>query len=286
MENVQIMKKIIGIRCTEYNDQTKRIYKIIHSIFPDYPIYFMVDNTSGNNTSIFPSELNVEYMTTDELDKLSLYHNDPKIGWVAGDYSYYMALKYSWDYMWLIEPDVYISSDVYDIVREIDSSDAELIGAYYGERDSNWFWTNKLRLSTNFNRVFWVFFPFTRLSRSLVENALKVRQEISDTVLENKIKLPNDESVIGTVANWKQVSTMALKNSYPREMEHFNLRVRYNYDDIKNQSGIFHPVDSEEKFDEEIIKQLRHELGESPVKDSLKFSSEETILRIFRKLLA
>lgn len=277
------MKKIIGIRCTEYNAQTKRVYDNIHGIFPDYPVYFIVD-TILENKKTFPDGTNVEYMTTDELDRMSLYHNDSRIGWLAGDYSYYMALKYEWDYMWLIEPDVYISTDLYDTLREIDSNDVDLIGAYYGERNSKWAWSNRLKLSTKFNKVFWVFFPFTRLSRSLVESSLKVRKEISNTIIEKGLKYPNDESVVGTVANWKKMSTMALKSTHPKEMKYFNLRVRYNYNDIKNKSGIFHPVDFEEKFDEKITKQLRNELGNSPVKDSLKYASDETKLRILNKL--
>ncbi|HDF5854737.1 TPA: hypothetical protein PEN63_002269 [Staphylococcus aureus] len=277
------MKKIIGIRCTNYDDQVKYTYEIIKTIFPNYPIYFIVDSTK-NQVNDFPNNLNVEYMTTDKLDELNLYHSDPKIGWIAGDYSYYLLMKYSWDYMWLIEPDVYISPDLYELVRKIDQNEVDLIGAWYGERDNKWAWSKRLRQSTKFNKVFWVFFPFTRLSRDLVVSSLKVRQEIKQTIIQKNLKLPNDESVIGTVTNWKNMSTLALKSKYPEEMKYFNLRVRYNFQDIKDKTGIFHPVDFEEKYEEKILEQLNRALENAPVKNSLKFASDQTKLRILNKL--
>lgn len=277
------MKKVIGIRCIDYDEQTKNTYETMKKIFPSYPIYFIVDRTKTQKKD-FPSDLNVEYMTRDKLDELRLYHADPKIGWVAGDYSYYLLLKYDWDYMWLIEPDVYISPDLFELVKKLDQNNVDLIGAWYGERNQDWVWSKRLRQSTKFNRVFWIFFPFTRLSRDLVLNALKVRQEITQTVTEKNIKLPNDESVIGTVANWKKMSTLVLKDEYPEELKYFNLRVRYNFQDIKDKSGIFHPVDFQEKYDEKILEQLNQALGNAPVKKSLKRASDETKLRILNKL--
>lgn len=279
------MKKIIGIRCIKYDEQTQIAYEQIKKIFPDFEIYFIVDATNQNTQESFPEYLHVEYMTNEALNELNLYYEDPRIGWVAGDYSYYLLLKYNWDYMWLIEPDVYISPNLYNLIRNIDMDNkVDLIGAYYGERDSKWSWTNRLTQSTKFNRAFWVFFPFTRLSRNLVTQALKVRQEITQTVKEKKLKLPNDESVIGSVANWKKMTTLSLKNKYPNEMKYFNLRVRYSLADVQNKTGIFHPVDSPQKFDEKIIKELNDALKNTNVKKSLDFSASETKFRILKKI--
>ncbi|MDG6189517.1 hypothetical protein [Lactococcus formosensis] len=279
------MKKIVGIRCTKYDKQTQFVYEQIKNIFPDYQIYFIVDATNKKNREKFPNSLQVEYMTNEILNELGLYYDDPRIGWLAGDYSYYLLLKYKWDYMWLIEPDVYISPELYSLIRDIDmENEVDLIGAYYGERDSKWAWTNRLKQSTRFNKVFWVFFPFTRLSRGLVNHALKVRQEITETVKEKDLKLPNDESVIGTVANWKNMTTLSLKNKYPKEMKYFNLRIRYSFTDVQNKIGVFHPVDSIEKYDEKILAELNKSLKNTPVKHSLDFASNETKLRIFKKM--
>lgn len=269
-------KTVIGIRCTEYNEKTQQVYDMMHRIFPHYSIHFIVDNTQGKNRN-FPDDLNVIYMTNDLLKDLGLFYHDKRIGWKAGDYGYYLSLKFSWDYMWLVEPDVFISKDMDKIFHELDSESLDLITTKYGERNTSWPWTNRLRNTTNFYRIFWCFFPLTRVSRSLVEKSFIIRQEISKNIESNpKLMLPNDESVIGTVAHWSGAKILSLKDIYPKEFDNFSFQIRNSYQDVQTKSGVFHPVDSEYEFEKRVFKELSHALDNLPIKKTLLNTKEDT----------
>lgn len=268
-------KTIIGIRCVKYDKQTEDMYNTMKKIFPEHKIFFIVD--SINKTNIFPKGYNTLDINIDVLKELSLYYEDSKIAWKAGDYSYYVSLKYDWDYMWLIEPDVYISSDLYNFIKKIDQKKEDLITTKYGERNSNWIWKNRLVTTTQFKRVWWSFFPLTRVSRTLVESSYEVRKEITKNLRQNSdLLVPNDESVIGTVTHWKKLSVLNLSKEYPHIFSRFDFNIRNNYNDIINQSGIFHPVDNEQKFKKEVFKQLEQLLDNSPIKHTLSRTTTKT----------
>ncbi len=240
-------KTIIGIRCVNYDKNTQRIYKIIHDIFPKYDILFFSDSLNRESDD-FPDDVNVFKITKDVLSKAELSYSDKKTSWKAGDYAYCLALMYEWDYMWLIEPDIFISQDNYELFRNIDKSKVDLIASVYAEQDKTWFWGDVIKKVTDFDKVFGAFFPLTRLSRRLAEEVYEERKKISEIIDRNKnLEFPNDESVVGCVTYSKEMSALVLKDEYDKQFKHFDWDVDYKYEDIALKSGIFHSVDKPKK---------------------------------------
>lgn len=238
---------IIGIRCVNYDEKVRRIYKIIHKIFPTYKILFFSDSLNKNGVG-FPKNANVVRITKDALSSLKLSYEDKRTGWKAGDYSYCLALTYDWDYMWLIEPDIFISEDNYELFRNIESRNVDLITSIYDEQGDDWYWSHVIRQVTSFKSVFCAFFPLTRLSRKLAEKVYLERKKISSKLsYDRNLSLPNDESVVGSVAHFNKMSTLVLKDEYSEQFKDFNWNVNYSYDDISSKSGIYHSVDKQQK---------------------------------------
>ncbi len=187
---------------------------------------------------------------------------------MAGDYAYYACLKYGWDYMWLLEPDLFIGQDAFEMLNSVQNMNIDLIGTNIGIRSTNWPWTNRLRATTSFHTVSGVFFPITRVSRRLALESLKIRQEISTKIKDSELRreVPNDESVIATTCNWKRYSSIDLREKYPKLFTNFGWRKRF--DKSLLQSGVVHPAHDTPIFIEKVIKEMNLVFQSSPVYSS------------------
>lgn len=270
------MTTILGIRCTKFDSSTERMYKLLGNVFPNHEVVFFI-NGSSDILGTFPNNSKKILINNDTMSAAKLFHGDKKIGWKAGDYSYCLGLQLPWDYMWLFEPDIFISDDMIPLMQDIDSQNIDLITSKFGQRSNEWPWTKYLQNTTNFYTVYGAFFPLTRLSRHVAEKVYDIRKEISQNITENPaLPVPNDESVVGTVAHWLGATVLDVRAKYPKEFQNLNYDQRLTLSDVSSQSGIFHPVYEDEDFLEIMDKELHHYINKTRLLYSLQSASKET----------
>lgn len=278
-----VMTTLVAIRAKEYSEEVENAVIMAKSIWPDNQVVVISDAIEKEEP--FPKHLDVIYITKTVLDELQLFYLRDKIGWAAGDYAYLVALRRDWDFMWLIEPDVFVSEDMYGLLRNLADKPVDLIATNINKRNENWVWTQRLRATTQFHTITGAFFPLTRLSRRLAEEILPIRQEISGKlVLDETLKVPNDESVVGTVSSWKRLTTLDLKKEFPTEFLHFSFNVRSLREDLLTKSGVYHPVYLYPTFEKRVLSELRRALSNTSVYQTLLQSSEDTRKKIFKSL--
>jgi len=173
------------------------------------------------------------------------------VGWKCGDYCYYVALEREWEYLWLVEPDVAFVNGASDILVKADTSTADLIGTRIGQRNPSWPWAERLAKASDFAEIRAVFFPLTRVSRRLAVSLLEARRVISARLAaDDTLRVPNDESVVATVALESGASTLDLKAEHPEVFDLWTWGVKFWRPDVEAQGRplIAHPVYSREEF--------------------------------------
>ncbi|MBZ5981201.1 hypothetical protein [Leuconostoc gasicomitatum] len=279
------MKTVVGIRATHFSLDLEDVFQTIKNIFPGFTVYVVVDETNKKKSGAFPSYMNLLMIDDQLLDDLGLYYKSKKIGWIAGDYAYYIALKYDWDFMWMIEPDVFIGQDSFKILQEAQKSQVDLVGTNINIRSDNWPWTKRMRSTTQFHTISGVFFPLTRVSRRLAVAALKIRREVS-MVLEKKqveLQIPNDESTIATTAMWKHYGYLDLKKEFPSHFRNFGWKKRFDKNLLS--SGIVHPAHETSIFIEKVVDELVSVLNTVPSYQSLLETDKKNQSEILNRIV-
>ena len=263
-------KTLIAIRCMSYTEDVKNVAKSMQFFFPDSDIIFASDQRMKHHE--FPDGTDVIPMTNDKLDALGLFRSRENVGWICGDYCYYVALEREWDYLWLVEPDVAFGGDAATVMRRAEATEVGLIGTNIGVRPEGWKWATWLRASSDFDEARGVFFPLTRVSRRLAEAALNERQKMTATLAaDTTLRVPNDESVIASTALRLGLPSLDLKALHPEAFSQWSWRTRICVDEIAHsiQPKFTHPAHRRSEFVSKVSADLAKQLADSTLRSSL-----------------
>lgn len=187
-------KNIIDL---ETINQAKRL----REAYPNHKIICVADCIESTLCGMVNelNNLDVELISTTKewLEQNNLPYYPGKTGWICGDYVYYAALEFDWDYAWVIEPDIgFINGSEKLLAGEIQENYSEdLLAGSLRPAAQSWYWRSKfLSVFPSYGTVGSMLFGITRASRSLILESLKLRK--------NAPSFPsvNDESILATVA--------------------------------------------------------------------------------------
>lgn len=176
-----------------------------------------------------PENVKATPIKKSDLSDLDLYTpND--YAWRCGDYSFYVTQDvFNFDFVWLIEYDVYLNfkspGDFFEFFED-DSSD--LLAPFLREASPSWSWHQRM---ARFNPNVWhCLFPIIRLSRHAIRHLLSERQKLSlNFFRENLDNFPNDESFVATTLQSGGYSCRDINDSKPEfySPKTFSLMPRY-----------------------------------------------------------
>jgi hypothetical protein len=130
------------------------------------------------------------------LHRMGLYAH-PNCGWRCGDYCYAVtkSVRPSYDFYWLIEPDVRINtSSLQGFFAQFESSTADYLAPRFGPRDATWIWSQTIRPLGL--APYGGLFPVSRMSARAIDHVYALRRSLSaKPAIANPDAWPNDESL-------------------------------------------------------------------------------------------
>lgn len=227
------MKNLLILRTNFFS---KRWFDIIKKLPVDYKVIIVADNKKNDFfypgiETVYFNEKNVTAAGLNVVDDMQ---------WRYGDYVLYLAesIYSDYDYIWLVEPDVYINYDnIIKFFELYERDESDYICSYFGSADENWMWSKYLS-EINENEGFRTFFPLIRIGREPVLFLYDERKKCPS--------LANDEVFVATKLknHGFSISTFDSQSSVKYDKNHFSYRMPHYYLYIKNKKGlsIFHPV--------------------------------------------
>lgn len=236
------------------NDDTVRQVRILRQAYPDSRIVCAADcinkNLEGHLNTL--KELNVDILeiTHSWITSQNLPYYGKKTGWVCGDYAYYIALAYDWDYAWLLEPDVGLLNGAEMLFKDWAKNHPEdLIAGRLAVSDSSWYWKQAFsKVYPEISQVGSMLFCISRASRKIIESALRLRQ----LAAQNSTAV-NDESILASTAfNSPKFDYANLSEIYPEVFKYYTYKQIFPPQKYLNeeysQPLIAHKVISEDNF--------------------------------------
>lgn len=238
------MKKVaILIRCVRPNqrvfalaDQLKELRQRDCAV--EYQFYAVPDRLSvadaGDDLKFREHGLTPLAITPEFIEEKGLhyYEERERTGWACGDYVFYRALEHEWDYAWVIEPDVYFINNSHKLIARWDTLPQGLIATHIWPAAGNWMWRKQLQWFLPHQQIYAMGFPLVRLSRSNAERCLEFRQGITSKLRPNT-RIPNDESIVSTVAHRSEEGVLDLKQCHPEIFRYWSTAMRYPVLDLK-----------------------------------------------------
>lgn len=271
-------RSIVLVRCVKIDGQARRIADEMRDAL-NTPVFFIQDNLSHDSSTTSPSDATFS-LTKANLDNLNLFHEREKIGWLCGDYGLYLALELNWEYAWIVETDVAIIGSAHETLRTVDASDSDLICTAYAKASKNWHPYERIKHLAPEIDVYSMSFPLERVSRRLAVECLQFRQSITQDLKDNPtLRVPNDESVVASIAHARNFSVTDIKEQFPEVFRHWYTTLRFPLPDVYTTTGeghyIIHSAVGEHRFLYNIEFQWNRVLrGETSFEKSLKSSLE------------
>ena len=160
---------------THFMEQWDKVLKEL----PNDRLYVIFDNTSNN----LPPEFHKKYMhhiivyTEENARRMNPLHMDVKSSVDTSIELIYSKIMYKpFDYLWLIEDDVFCHGNWYDTLSKIDTNNTDFLATYVEKHDVSIAWVHweaihgDMRTTPMKDRVK-SFFPLTRYSRRMLECA-------------------------------------------------------------------------------------------------------------------
>jgi len=257
----------VGIRTHRFGQAEQDLYRSLSHYFPQNDIFIVVDETRG--VVDVPPIYNKIGFSRDSLNQLSLFGQDPKIGWLCGDYFYYFLHEHiRADAYWLIEPDVrFTFKNVDEFFRLFELERADVLLTKFGRRQPQWPWyRTALQIS---DAVYGCAFPLSRLSGRAIELLLRERQKLSANLLEHDSagkNYPNDEAFVATASMKMGLSCVSLSDQYKNIFTHFSVYFPYLWPGAEKDipvGKVVHPALIESDFWPVFNKKINSALNRS-----------------------
>ena len=213
------MNECIIIRCINIGKRETSLSRMLSKYFNEKDIYFVCDDGVVESSQV----LSLKHF----LKTHSLKVDVPKLGWRCGDHCFYRAYdnNNTYDYYWLIEPDVYIDEiGLTNLTKESKLKKHDLLINNLRIAPASWYWYKTYKMHFPSDKIYMGFFPLVRLSAKAIEFAYEERKKLSSNHTLNVELYPNDEVFI---------TSKLLNNSFSAstleclEQGYFNLVSKY-----------------------------------------------------------
>lgn len=247
------MTSVVLIRCTHFDEQTARVASEVRSQMGIEPIFVpdCLTDASRGDADKWPEGAKVVRLDQNLASRLGLFTARERIGWLCGDYVLYAALSLDWDHAWVIETDVSLIG-AREVFNELESHSDDLLACRYTFPSAAWEPYGRLKSVWPDAQVASITFPLVRVSRRLAEAALFERQRFTNILERNQdLRVPNDESVIASVARGGDYSVTDLLEHYPEVFRYWRTVVRYPLSDLAERvqaPKIVHSAVGTERF--------------------------------------
>jgi hypothetical protein len=231
----------ITIRTHYINDDILSTYEIISKIFGEENTFITLDATKNNVLKQPPKNVKVINISLQVLKTLDLPYFE-KWGWQCGDYFLYATqLNVTYDYYWMIEPDVNFQiNDFKQVISDTSSLEFDFLAVGHGKRSADWYWSKTFDSQT---QVYGCHFPLVRASNSALVFLLRKRVEIGQKIKfnPNSINWSNDEGFISTTLEENNFTCSDLREHSNVTFENFTTTIPL----LKTKEppkGISHPA--------------------------------------------
>lgn len=287
---------IILIRCMGADPRVLELYSQLKESFSGVRIVAVPDLLRENSLSELAkfkeSGIPVLPITKDYLAQADLAEAESRTGWVCGDYVFYRALELEWDYAWIVETDVYFLNGAERVLAELGQVHHDLVGTGFRKEGRGWHWYEPLADLDLGMEVHAMSFPLVRMSREFTKKAYDLRKTIA-TKMQPGQRMPNDESVVSTLAHSGEFSILNLRPLIGDVFKYWDTVTRYNIDDISEgdtAQRIVHSGRTAEQFDKYLRDQMRlalqgNKVSQHRILSCLNAASKDTSLRFIRSLL-
>lgn len=226
-------KNVLVLRSNENNIRWK---EILNNVFDEIKVVVVFDNSKSLPN--YP-ELDLVLFNNTNVDKLGLMSCDD-MTWRFGDYVFYLVSYHlknkniTFDYIWLVEPDVFLKKNIIDIISSFNDNPAAFLTTYFSDANDSWNWS-KYTKDLGLIKPYKTFFPFVRVNRKLVEflydKRLKTNTLANDEVFVASFLGSSDFSV-GLFSELLKYN----RNSFSYGIPHFIPFIKY-YPFRKSKAG-------------------------------------------------
>ena len=221
---------IYGVRCHKPTPRTLHLARELQRAFGPERVWLLVDETEHSES--WPEDIRRLALNGDYLSRFDGMPPVSSVGWRCGDYFLYLAADHlSFDYMWLIESDVYFhTSDIAALLEPAETAN-DLAAFNLGRADEKWYWTASMR-AIGYSEVYRCLFPLVRISRAAIEACASARTEMHAVFDPQRGHYPNDESFVATQVVSRGFSHTPLEQLLPGKMSHFQYRNKYRLSEL------------------------------------------------------
>lgn len=267
IDNKVEKKLLVGIRTNKWDFQTFYLASYYRSF--GFAVVAVVDETRFEiNTGVFPKVS----MTKDWLQENGLRVDEPKLGWLCGDYFFYVMRKSYPDYdgYWLVEDDALIIHDrLKELLFQCFEQPVDFMAMRFNKRSSAWRWTDSVKSLLSVDEVLGCMFPMVYASGRFCDKALEKRQVLSEEFANNKglnLLYPNDESFMMNFLDRKEFIYKRLEDVYGKPLttkfRSSSQKHLYTFDadfDLNDQDifGFYHPVVIKQNLFDSFFRQIK-----------------------------
>lgn len=216
---------------------------------------FVVDETKHEVSTGFFDKISFD---SARLHQLGLFQSHSKIGWLCGDYFYYMMAldRPNYSGYWLIEDDAFVSAD--DLVGLLSkplTDGIDFVAHHLAPANGKFLtgWAASMQHAVGSpDPLLKCLFCITYMSKALVMDCLRYRKDMSKKYMTNEIDkfqypFPNDESHAANIPSRGKFNFAAMKDVYPNMCDDFHYTshgVVFDIDPLKApvESGFYHPI--------------------------------------------
>ena len=201
------MRTIAAIRTHHWGEDAERVYGQLHPVFGDDLVAVFHNRAPGFQPPLPVVDLNDAWVAGHGLRHV------PDYGWRCGDYSYYALREAYPDYdaYWLVEPDVYFTSDARPFFAAFDNVTTDALGYDLGPFDG---YMRFVRGLTGIP-VHRAIFCLTRLSGRAIDQLFRMRQDYSATPVPGRLFTNDELFVFSHAVSSAELSTGRLEDTVP-----------------------------------------------------------------------
>lgn len=178
------MRQVIGIRTHRWGEEEQRLLAQLKDAFPGDIAVVFHNRADAAQVPIDVVDIDTAWVEANGLRAI------PDWAWRCGDYFYYAlrAAKPDYDFYWLVEPDVFFSSDPKDFFDRFTALSSDALGSDIKPYTADIPFTRALKGLAPYQAIF----PLTRFSAQALDFLFAQRQEYSRTDA-GKRTFANDE---------------------------------------------------------------------------------------------
>lgn len=256
---------IYGVRCHRATPRTLHLARELQRAFGPERVWLFTDETQ--HTETWPDDIQRLALTREYLTRFPDLPRVSSIGWRCGDLFFYLAADHlAFEYMWLIESDVYFHTDNIAALLEPAESRFDLSAFNLGRADESWYWTASMR-SAGYSDIYRCLFPLVRMSRAAIEACAAGRKDIHRAFDPRRDIYPNDEAFVATQVVLSGFSHVRLEHLLAGKMSRFQYRNKYRLSELLprlRSEQVIHSALDDREFEDHALARATELLSQAP----------------------